>query len=36
VRSGCWVGDCFIYTNAANRLSYLVGTESFTIAHFDS
>ncbi|RKP07896.1 coatomer WD associated region-domain-containing protein [Thamnocephalis sphaerospora] len=36
VRSGCWVGDCFIYTNAVNRLSYLVGTESFTIAHFDT
>ncbi|KAI8053345.1 coatomer WD associated region-domain-containing protein [Syncephalis plumigaleata] len=36
VRSGCWVGDCFIYTNAVNRLSYLVGTESFAIAHFDT
>ncbi|KAL7753389.1 Coatomer subunit beta' [Sorochytrium milnesiophthora] len=35
VKSGCWVGDCFIYTNNANRLNYLVGGQSFSIAHFD-
>ncbi|KAJ2727192.1 Coatomer subunit beta' [Coemansia sp. Benny D115] len=36
VRSGCWIGDCFIYTNAANRLNYLVGGQTFTISHFDT
>ena len=23
VKSGCWIGDCFIYTNENDRLSYL-------------
>ncbi|KAJ1938034.1 Coatomer subunit beta', partial [Linderina pennispora] len=36
VRSGCWIGDCFIYTNSANRLNYLVGGQVFTISHFDA
>ncbi|KAJ2837031.1 Coatomer subunit beta', partial [Coemansia erecta] len=36
VRSGCWIGDCFIYTNSANRLNYLVGGQVFTISHFDT
>ncbi|KAG0196867.1 hypothetical protein BGX28_009673 [Mortierella sp. GBA30] len=36
VQTGCWVGDCFIYTNTANRLNYLVGGQSQAIAHFDS
>ncbi|KAF9173915.1 hypothetical protein BGX20_001666 [Mortierella sp. AD010] len=36
VQTGSWVGDCFIYTNAANRLNYLVGGQTQTIAHFDS
>ncbi|TPX41461.1 hypothetical protein SeMB42_g00769 [Synchytrium endobioticum] len=36
VKSGCWVGDCFIYTNTANRLNYLVGTQTSTVAHFDT
>lgn len=36
VKSGCWIGDCFIYTNAANRLNYLVGGQVFTISHFDT
>lgn len=36
VQTGCWVGDCFIYTNAANRLNYLVGGQTQAIAHFDS
>eukprot|EP00127_Corallochytrium_limacisporum_P000942 Clim_evm26s33 gene=Clim_evmTU26s33 len=35
VRTGCWVGDCFIYTNAANRLNYYVGGEIVTVAHLD-
>ena len=36
VRTGTWVGDCFIYTNSTNRLNYLVGDQTYTIAHFDS
>ncbi|KAF9584955.1 hypothetical protein BGW38_004501 [Lunasporangiospora selenospora] len=36
VKTGCWVGDCFIYTTSANRLNYLVGGQSQTIAHFDN
>ncbi|KAF9582673.1 Coatomer subunit beta' [Lunasporangiospora selenospora] len=36
VQTGCWVGDCFIYTNRANRLNYLVGSLTNTIAHFDT
>eukprot|EP00842_Homolaphlyctis_polyrhiza_P004024 jgi/Hompol1/4622/HPOL_003792-RA len=36
IKTGCWVGDCFIYTNAANRLNYLVGGQVSTISHFDS
>ncbi|RVD90047.1 uncharacterized protein DFL_001030 [Arthrobotrys flagrans] len=36
IRTGEWVGDCFIYTNSANRLNYLVGDQTYTIAHFDS
>ena len=35
VKTGCWVGDCFIYTNTANRLNYLVGGQVSTISHFD-
>jgi len=35
VRTGQWAGDCFVYTNAANRLNYSVGGEIFTIAHLD-
>lgn len=35
VRSGTWVGDCFIYTSAANRLLYYVGGETVTLAHLD-
>lgn len=36
VRTGHWVGDCFIYTTATNRLNYLVGDQTYTISHFDS
>ncbi|KAI1004886.1 Coatomer subunit beta' [Podosphaera aphanis] len=35
VRTGEWVGDCFIYTNSTNRLNYLVGDHTYTISHFD-
>jgi coatomer subunit beta' len=35
VRTAQWAGDCFVYTNAANRLNYCVGGEIFTIAHLD-
>ncbi|PHH66020.1 hypothetical protein CDD81_545 [Ophiocordyceps australis] len=35
VRTGEWVGDCFIYTNSTNRLNYLVGDQTYTVAHFD-
>lgn len=36
VRTGQWVGDCFIYTTSTNRLNYLVGDQTYTISHFDS
>lgn len=35
VRSGVWVGDCFVYTNHANRLNYYVGGKVVTVAHLD-
>lgn len=35
VRTALWAGDCFVYTNANNRLNYSVGGETFTIAHLD-
>jgi len=35
VKTGLWVGDCFIYTNAVNRLNYFVGGQIVTIAHLD-
>ncbi len=35
VRTGVWVGDCFIYTNSTNRLNYLVGDQTYTVSHFD-
>lgn len=35
VKTGTWVGDCFIYTNSLNRLNYFVGGEIVTIAHLD-
>ncbi|RKO85725.1 coatomer WD associated region-domain-containing protein, partial [Blyttiomyces helicus] len=36
VKTGCWIGDCFIYTNTANRLNYLVGGQIATLSHFDT
>ncbi|KAF5105051.1 hypothetical protein DV451_000212 [Geotrichum candidum] len=35
VRTGKWVGDCFIYTTFSNKLHYLVGGETYTINHFE-
>ncbi|CAL1283833.1 unnamed protein product [Larinioides sclopetarius] len=35
VKTGLWVGDCFIYTNSLNRLNYYVGGEIVTVAHLD-
>jgi len=35
VRTGVWVGDCFIFTTATNRLNYFVGGETVTISHLD-
>ncbi|XP_023207619.1 coatomer subunit beta' [Xiphophorus maculatus] len=35
VKTGLWVGDCFIYTSSMNRLNYYVGGEIITIAHLD-
>ena len=35
MRTGEWVGDCFIYTNSTNRFNYLVGDQTYTISHFD-
>jgi coatomer subunit beta' len=35
VRTGAWIGDCFMYTNTTNRLNYLVGDQVYTISHFD-
>lgn len=35
VKTGLWVGDCFIYTNSVNRINYYVGGETVTIAHLD-
>lgn len=35
VKTGVWVGDCFIYTSSLNRLNYYVGGEIVTIAHLD-
>lgn len=36
VATGCWFGDCFIYTNSKNRLNYLVGGKVFNLTHSDS
>ncbi|KAK9723079.1 Coatomer subunit beta' [Basidiobolus ranarum] len=36
IKTGYWVGDCFVYTNAMNRLNYLVGGQVNTLAHFDN
>ena len=35
VTTGQWVGDCFLFTNATNRLNYFVGGEIMTLCHLD-
>ncbi|KAI4350875.1 hypothetical protein L6164_005282 [Bauhinia variegata] len=35
VRTGIWVGDCFIYNNSSRRLNYCVGGEVTTMFHLD-
>lgn len=35
MRTGLWVGDCFIYTNSVNRINYYVGGEIVTVSHLD-
>nr|QEX51140.1 coatomer subunit beta'-1-like isoform X1 [Cymbidium ensifolium] len=35
VRTGIWVGDCFIYNNYSWRLNYCVGGEVTTMFHLD-
>lgn len=35
VRTGIWVGDCFIYNNSSWRLNYCVGGEVTTMYHLD-
>ncbi|KAJ7540716.1 hypothetical protein O6H91_10G027900 [Diphasiastrum complanatum] len=35
VRTGVWVGDCFIYNNSSWRLNYCVGGEVTTMFHLD-
>ncbi|XP_028091588.1 coatomer subunit beta'-1-like isoform X1 [Camellia sinensis] len=35
IRTGIWVGDCFIYNNSSWRLKYCVGGEVTTMFHLD-
>ncbi|CAH8358262.1 unnamed protein product [Eruca vesicaria subsp. sativa] len=35
VRTGVWVGDCFIYNNSSSKLNYCVGGEVTTMYHLD-
>ena len=35
VSTGRWLGDCFVYTNANDRLNYCVGGEVQTLHHLD-
>lgn len=35
IRTGHFVGDCFIYNTSNNRLNYFVGGQSLTLAHLD-
>lgn len=33
VRTGQWVGDCFLFTNSTGKLNYFVGGEVMTLCH---
>ena len=35
VRSGQWVGDCFLYVSKSGRLNYSVGGQTMTLSHLD-
>jgi coatomer subunit beta' len=35
VRTGQWIGECFLYTNGAGKLNYIVGGEVMTLCHLD-
>lgn len=35
VRTGKWTGECFVYTNSANRLQYFIGEQAYTIRPLD-
>lgn len=35
VRTGQWIGDCFLYTNGDGKLNYIVGGEVMTLSHLD-
>eukprot|EP00741_Cyanophora_paradoxa_P015643 tig00020903_g15100.t1 len=35
VRTGRWVGDCFLYTTSSQRINYCVGGEVTTLFHLD-
>jgi coatomer subunit beta' len=36
VKTAKWIGDCFVYTNSANRLNYLLGTQTSTVTQFET
>ncbi|PWN35624.1 putative SEC27-coatomer complex beta subunit [Meira miltonrushii] len=36
VKTAKWTGECFIYTNAQNRIQYLVGEQTHTVNHTDT
>ena len=36
VKTGQWVGDCFLYTNGSGKLHYFVGGEVMTLCHLNS
>lgn len=36
IKTAKWIGDCLIYTTSANRLNYLIGSESYMVTHFDT
>ncbi|CAM5998694.1 unnamed protein product [Sphagnum balticum] len=35
VRTGQWIGDCFLYTNNSGKMQYFVGGEVMTLCHLN-
>lgn len=35
VKTSKWIGECFVYTNKAHRVNYLVGSEIETVSFSD-